>query len=128
MKAAAGMVFGSAILLSALCGGCDNAEARTATAMTHGGDPVRGRRAIAAHGCGSCHTIPGVRGADGLVGPPLTSMGSRAYVGGVMKNTPQNLIRWIQDPPGVDAMTAMPKLGVSETDARDIASYLYTLR
>jgi len=41
---------------------------------------------------------------------------------------PPNLIRWIQDPPGVDPLTAMPKLGVSEADARDIASILYTLR
>jgi cytochrome c1 len=111
-----------------LAAGCDDAEGRSATAMTGGGDPRRGQHAIAAHGCSSCHTIPGVCGADGLVGPPLTGMGSRAYVGGVMKNTPQNLIRWIQDPPGVDPMTAMPKLGVSEADARDIASYLYTLR
>jgi cytochrome c len=108
--------------------GCDDAEYRAATAMTKGGDPKRGRAAIAAHGCTGCHTIPGVRGANGLVGPPLTSMGSRAYVAGVMKNTPENLIRWIQDPPAVDPMTAMPKLGVNETDARDIASYLYTLR
>ena len=108
--------------------GCDDADARSASALTGGGDPKRGALAIAAHGCSSCHTIPGVRGADGLVGPPLTAMAERAYVGGVVKNTPQNLIRWIQDPPAVDPLTAMPKLGVSESDARDIASYLYTLK
>ncbi len=108
-------------------GACDDAEERAANALT-GGDARRGRVAINAHGCGSCHTIPGVRGADAVVGPPLTSMGSRAYVGGVMKNTPDNLVKWIQDPPAVDAKTAMPKLGVNESDARDIASYLYTLR
>jgi hypothetical protein len=28
----------------------------------------------------------------------------------------------------VDPLTAMPDLGVSEADARDIASYLYTRR
>ena len=111
-----------------LAPGCDDTDERAAMEMTGGGDPRRGRRAVASYGCSSCHTIPGVRGADGLVGPPLAGMGSRAYVAGVMKNTPPNLVRWIQDPPGVDPMTAMPKLGVSEADARDIASFLYTLR
>jgi cytochrome c2 len=108
--------------------GCDSADKQAATAMTRGGDPDRGASAIDAYGCSGCHTIPGVRGADALVGPPLTNMAERMYVGGVMKNTPDNLIRWIQDPPGVDPMTAMPNLHVKEPDARDIASYLYTLR
>jgi cytochrome c1 len=118
------------MLSGALCLlGCDSAaDRRAATAMTGGGDPHRGKAAISAYGCGTCHTIPGVKGADALVAAPLTSMGQRAYIGGVMKNTPGNLIRWIQDPPAVDPMTAMPKLNVSEADARDIASYLYTLK
>src|SRR6476620_2498615 len=97
--------------------GCENeADLQAATAMTGGGDPHRGASAIRAYGCGTCHTVPGVRGADALVGPPLTSMAQRAYIGGVMKNTPANMIRWIQDPPAVDPMTAMPKLNVSEAD------------
>ena len=112
-----------------LLGACKNeADNRAATAMTGGGDPHRGKSAITAYGCGTCHTVPGVRGADALVGPPLTSMAERGYIGGVMKNTPANMIRWIQDPPAVDPMTAMPKLNVSDADARDIASYLYTLK
>jgi cytochrome c len=109
-------------------GACDDADERAASVMTQGGQPQLGKEAINAHGCGTCHTIPGVRGADALVGPPLTSMGQRSYIGGVMKNTPANMIRWIQDPPAVDPMTAMPKLNVSESDARNIASYLYTLK
>ena len=112
-----------------LAGACENeADLRSASTMTGGFDPHRGRAAISAYGCGTCHTVPGVRGANALVGPPLTSMGSRGYIAGVMKNTPGNMIRWIQDPPAVDPMTAMPKLNVSESDARDIASYLYTLK
>jgi cytochrome c len=116
------------ILVAGFLAGCDDADKQAATQMTRGGDPDRGRFAIDAYGCSGCHTIPGVRGADALVGPPLTNMAERMYVGGVMKNTPDNLIRWIQDPPGVDPMTAMPNLHVKEPDARDIASYLYTLR
>jgi cytochrome c1 len=120
----------SIVLAGLLClGACDNPEdERAASVMTGGGDPHRGKSAITAYGCGTCHTVPGVRGADALVGPPLTNMAQRGYIGGVMKNTPGNMIRWIQDPPAVDPMTAMPKLRVSESDARDIASYLYTLK
>ena len=90
--------------------------------------PQLGREKIGFHGCASCHTIPGIPGADGLVGPSLERIGSRAYIGGVIENTPQNLVRWIQDPPSIDPQTAMPNLRVSEEDARAIASYLYTLR
>jgi cytochrome c len=116
-----------ALLAAMAAFGCDDADKRAAAAMT-GGDPDRGRAAIASYGCSSCHVIPGVRGADGLVGPPLTNMGSRGYVAGVVKNSPDNLVRWILNPPAVDPMTAMPNVRVKESDARDIASYLYTLK
>ena len=114
----------SALLAVASCGG--EAE-RAAQAMT-GGNPSRGREKIRKYGCASCHTIPGIPEADSLVGPPLTNIASRTYVGGVLTNTPDNMIRWIQNPQGVDALTAMPNLGVTEEDARDIAGYLYTLK
>jgi putative membrane protein len=91
-----------------------------------GGDPRRGEVAIRTYGCGSCHTIRGIRGANGLVGPPLTGIAERGYVGGVLTNTPENLIRWIQNPPSVDPMTAMPNVGATYQDAVDIAGYLYS--
>jgi cytochrome c len=106
---------------------CNQNAEREAAAMT-GGDPSRGRAAISRYGCSTCHTIPGVNGANGLVGPPLSQMASRSYIAGVMPNTPDNMIRWIENPPQVDGLTAMPNLGVSEQDARDIAGYLYTLK
>lgn len=93
-----------------------------------GGDPARGELAIRQYGCSACHTIPGVEGAKALVGPTLDRVASRLYIGGVMPNTPDNMIRWIQDPQGVDRLTAMPNLSVTDSDARDIAGYLYTLR
>jgi cytochrome c1 len=37
------------------------------------------------------------------------------------------MIRWLRDPPAVDASTAMPNLGLSEAEARDIAAYLLAL-
>jgi cytochrome c len=106
--------------------GChkDDAEARALT----GGDPHKGKLAIRHYGCSSCHTIPGIHEADALVGPPLAGVAARSYLGGVLVNTPSNLIRWIQDPPAVDPKTAMPNVRVTESDARDIAAYLYALR
>ena len=80
------------------------------------------------YGCASCHTIPGVPGANGLVGPPLSGVARRVYLGGVLPNTPENMVRWIQAPQEIAPATAMPDMGLSERVARDMASYLYTLR
>ena len=38
------------------------------------------------------------------------------------------MIRWIQTPQEVDPKNAMPNMGVTDQDAKDIAAYLYTLR
>jgi len=92
------------------------------------GDPARGKAAIVAYGCGSCHTVPGVREATGLVGPPLVAWQRRIYIAGEVPNTPQNLVHWIVMPQSIEPGTAMPNLGVTDGDARDIAAYLYTLR
>lgn len=91
------------------------------------GQPERGAALIARYGCGSCHTIPGIDRADGLVGPPLTRFGARSYIAGELVNNADNLQHWIADPQAVEPGTAMPDLGVSAIDAQDIAAYLYTL-
>lgn len=117
-------------ILALACTGCANqaAQAEQIAKAATGGSAARGVAAINRYGCGSCHVIPGVSGAFGRVGPPLAGIGSRYYVAGVLQNTPQNLVRWIEDPPAVDEHTVMPKLGVTHRDAIDIAGYLYTLR
>src|SRR4051812_37568802 len=78
--------------------------------VTGGGDPARGKKIIERYGCGTCHIIPGVRMAKALVGPSLEHMASRTYVAGVLINTPENMAKWIVDPPDIDHKTAMPKL------------------
>lgn len=92
-----------------------------------GGEPDRGEALIEAYGCGACHTIPGVRGADSPLAPPLTDFGQRVWVNG-LPNAPAFLVPWIRDPREVDPDTPMPDLGVTDQEARDIAAYLYTLR
>lgn len=90
-----------------------------------GGDPVRGQALIARAGCGACHTIDGVEGANSLVGPPLNGFRQRTYIGGVAVNSATNLQRWIMHPQAFSPRTAMPDLGLTEDEARDIAAYLY---
>ena len=92
------------------------------------GNAERGTQRIAQYGCPACHTIPGVKNANGNVGPPLARIGERTYIAGMLRNTPPNLVRWIREPQAVIPGNAMPDMGVSEGDARDIAAYLYTLR
>jgi cytochrome c2 len=103
-------------------------QIQQAAAHLSGGDPERGRGKILYYGCPSCHTIPGVMGANGLVGPSLKGLANRVYIAGVLPNNPDNLVRWIQHPKQVDEKTAMPDLNVTASDARDIAGYLYTLQ
>jgi cytochrome c len=113
--------------LADACSGASEANAREAAAMT-GGDPARGPELMRKYGCQSCHTVPGVVGANGLVGPPLAGIASRSYIAGVLPNAPDNMLRWIRDPKAVDPLTAMPNTGVTQSDARHIVAYLYTLR
>lgn len=116
----------AAIAVVAVVAGCASA-APPPPPESRVGRPDRGAELIAQYGCGSCHTIPGVNRANGLVGPPLTRFGARSYIAGELPNNADNLRRWISDPQSVEPGTAMPKLGVSAIDAQDIAAYLYTL-
>lgn len=93
-----------------------------------GGDAARGATLIAQYGCGSCHIVPGVSRAHGTVGPDLTGFRDRAYIGGVLPNQPGDLVDWLMNPTTHAPNTAMPDLDVTEPHARDMASYLYTLR
>lgn len=116
-----------AVVLLAISGCTPEGYADTAFSPV-GGSPERGAQLVRSFGCGSCHTIPGIRNARGLVGPPLFFFSRRTYIAGQLPNTPDNLVRWIQDPQAIEPGTAMPTLGASEQQARDMAAYLYTLR
>jgi cytochrome c2 len=118
-------LLGVAALLMVLAG-CDEA-AGVGDRFSGVGDPEQGARDIAAAGCGSCHRIPGIDRADGLVGPPLDAMGRRIFIAGLLRNTPDNMITWLRDPQQIVPGNAMPDMGLNEEQARDIAAYLYTL-
>jgi len=105
-----------------------NREQKQQAINATGGNPERGKAAIEKYGCSACHKIPGVPGPKGMVGPTLEHIASRAYIAGKFVNTPQTMIKWLQDPTSLDKETAMPALGVTEPDSRDMAAYLYTLK
>lgn len=102
--------------------GCDQKQRQTASALTHGGNPDAGRHEIEYYGCASCHIVPGVAGAQGLIGPSLQGVENRNYIGGVVQNSPDKLIRWIQNAPSLNPKTAMPDLEIPDQPARDIGA------
>lgn len=92
-----------------------------------GGDVVLGREALTTHACIACHSIPGIPGADGTIGPPLDNWAERHFVAGTQPNEPDALIAFLLDPQGTRPGTAMPNVGLTEEEATNIAAYLYTL-
>lgn len=121
-------LFAFVACLAIFFAGCRGGNIPETYATATGGDAHRGASLINSYNCGSCHTIPGIRHANGLVGPPLISFGRRTFIAGELPNNPGNLVRWITSPSSVEPKTAMPTLGVSDQQARDIAAYLYTLQ
>jgi len=90
-----------------------------------GGDPSRAPWLMRRYGCAGCHTIDGVSGADGIVGPPLKQLIERVYIGGGTPNSAENLVSWLLEPQRFAPHAAMPPTGLSEDEARHIAAYLY---
>lgn len=93
-----------------------------------GGDPARGDLLMGRYSCGACHQIPGIEGANGMVGPPLGSFAQRTVIAGLLPNTPSNLVLWLRHPQSVTPGNAMPDLGLTDAQARDIAASLYARR
>jgi cytochrome c len=122
---------GVLILIALACVACgdksrENYQNMTATG---GGNADRGRKLIEEkYGCASCHSIPEIKGPKGMVGPPLEHMASRQFIAGKVQNTPQNMTAWLQNPQAMDPQNAMPNLGVTPVDARDITAFLQSLK
>ncbi|MDQ8732167.1 c-type cytochrome [Bradyrhizobium sp. LHD-71] len=113
--------------------GCSDAlqsteQHRLDAPRTVNGDPAKGRDLVAAVGCGVCHTIPGIPGATGIVGPPLTTFARRTYIAGIVPNEPTALSAWVSNAPSLLPQTAMPRLPISHDDATHIVAFLYTLQ
>ncbi|HEX3952838.1 MAG TPA: c-type cytochrome [Stellaceae bacterium] len=125
------VVLGAALVVVSLAGAggaelvsLQRDKLAVAIALT-GGDPDRAPLLITKFGCGGCHQVPGVPGADGKVAPPLSGLLDRVYIGGTARNTPENLVAWIVKPQDFSPHSAMPETGISAAEARDVAAFLY---
>jgi cytochrome c len=117
-----------AMTLAAACGHAPEMAGSTTERAVPGASAARGRALIHAYGCGACHYVPGVPGARGRVAPNLTGFARQQYLaGGLVPNTAERLVAWIEDPHAVKPGTSMPAVGVSHAEAAHIAAYLYTL-
>jgi cytochrome c2 len=117
-------------LIGLLLAGCTTVQAQSSMGANRvlAGNPVAGQVALQTYGCHSCHLIPGVTGANSLVGPPLIGWAERSYIAGSLPNEPAYLVEWIRFPQAIEPGNAMPNLGVTEEDALNMAAYLYTLQ
>ncbi|MEI4469728.1 c-type cytochrome [Frigidibacter sp. MR17.24] len=101
---------------------------RPGSGDTGPGDPVRGRRLTQGFGCRRCHLIPGLPGDPApRIGPPLTEVAARGYLGGVLANQPGALAHWLRAPQHFSPGSAMPDLGLGPRQAADIAAFLLTV-
>jgi len=87
-----------------------------------------GAQLIVKHGCGNCHIIPGIPGANGVDAPSLAAIARRSYLAGRLPNVPENLVKWIRFPREINKNTTMPTVGLSEQDSYDVGAYLRTLK
>jgi cytochrome c len=127
---APGLVAGAgvalAVVLFIVSQSSERRREQVAHAMTRG-DPSRAPPLIARFGCGGCHTISAIPGADGKVAASLDHLRERVYIGGgVLRNTPENLVGWIVAPQAYQPHSAMPRTGINEQEARDVAAFLYS--
>jgi cytochrome c2 len=109
-------------LIAGLLAGCAPRGADADAAVANG------RLLLEQYGCGTCHAIPGVRQANGQLGPTLDSFARRAYIAGELPNQPEMLVRWIRQPSLLVPDTLMPDLAVRDAHARDMVVYLMSLR
>ena len=95
-----------------------------------GSPAAEGAQIIAGKPCVGCHTIPGIPGATGQVGPNLGGVASRTKIaGGAVNNAgPDDLKKWILNPPALKPGTLMPNLGLTDDEATKIVAYLETLK
>ncbi len=93
-------------------------------------DPLvkQGAQQFVASACLACHTIAGTP-AQGKIGPDLTHVGSRKTIAaGLLDNTPENLARWLRNPPGVKPGALMPNLHLNEDAIKALVAYLGSLK
>jgi cytochrome c oxidase subunit II len=87
----------------------------------------QGKEIFAKSACVGCHTIAGV--SAGQIGPSLTHFASRkTFAGSLMPTTPENLVKWIENPSHIKPGALMPDLGMRGDQSKALAAYLLSLK
>ncbi|HZL63808.1 MAG TPA: cytochrome c oxidase subunit II [Thermoleophilia bacterium] len=93
-----------------------------------GADAVAGEQLMPTIACGGCHTVRGTTMQDTFA-PDLTHFGSRGGIGAyTLTNTPQNLLKWLQDPQAVKPGCNMPRIPLSLPQQQELVAYLEELK
>ena len=88
---------------------------------------AEGKAIFAGRACVGCHTIRGV--SSGALGPDLTTFGSRhTLAAGLLPISVDNVVAWLKNPPAVKPDAKMPALGLTDEQARAVATYLIGLK
>jgi cytochrome c len=119
------------LLLTIACNRAESPRAGETAAATPApaGNVEKGKLLAVQYGCNVCHILPGVEGPQGALGPSLEGLASRPTISyNAVQNTPENLVKYIQNPPAMNPQSTMPALGIAEGDVKDIAAYLMTLK
>ncbi len=78
--------------------------------------------------CWTCHIIPDIPKAQGIIGPSLAGFGSRDKIVGLLELNADNLKKWLKDPQSIKPGTGMPAaVALSEAEIDELASYLLSL-
>jgi cytochrome c1 len=84
-----------------------------------------GEKLFLSKGCVGCHSLNAYEAPTGMIGPNLANVGARTYIGaGTLKNTDENLARWIMNPQVIKQGVLMPNLGVNAEDAKALVAFL----
>jgi len=119
-----GVKWGALCLTSLLCACVDKSDpAREIT----GADAENGLAIMHRVGCASCHGIPGIQWPQGQTGPSLSGFAANPMIAGQFPNQPDVLVDWLINAPSMAPASAMPAMPLTESEARDVAAYLYTL-
>lgn len=88
-----------------------------------------GRQAFIEQGCGGCHSVRGLAGANGDLGPDLTHVGSRLSIGaGWLDGSVGNLAGWIASSQHIKPGNRMPSFDrLDGKTLRSLAAWLESL-
>jgi len=99
---------------------------------TIGGDALRGKEIVARKGCFVCHELTGAARAAVAMEMPAVTPDALARAMSQAPDLrlarerfrPDMITQWIQDPQSIRPGTDMPKLGLTQQEARDAAAYI----